>query len=92
MTTIKIAKNVVLTTDRAESSYGIPVLVIDGAAYGPDEYFRGPLIAALIADAKPDAGMEFLFGCESNEQLLLGQDAAGRKAAVNAFFGFGGES
>jgi hypothetical protein len=36
---LKLTKkgNVVLTTDHAASSYGQPVLVWDGVAYGPDD-------------------------------------------------------
>lgn len=30
-----------LTTERAESSYGVPVLVVDGAAHGPKDMLRG---------------------------------------------------
>ena len=33
--TTTITGDVVLTTDRSESSYGIPVLVLSGTAYGP---------------------------------------------------------
>jgi hypothetical protein len=35
-----ILGNAILTTDHAASSYGIPVLVLDGVAYGPADKLR----------------------------------------------------
>ena len=32
---------IILTTDHAASSYGQPVLIIDGQAYGPADNFYG---------------------------------------------------
>jgi|GEM_PF-3906443 len=41
----------VLTTDRAESSYGSPVLVVDGKVYGPAEV---PKYWVIVAGPRPD--------------------------------------
>ena len=43
--TIELPAGVELTTARAESSYGIPVLVVDGIAHGrADTTPRGPAV------------------------------------------------
>jgi hypothetical protein len=41
-----------LTTDRAESSYGVPVLVLNGEAYGShDTLPDGRMAAAVVEEA-----------------------------------------
>ena len=51
---INLNSRIALTNERAESSYGIPVLVIDGIAYGKgDDY-------SAIYGALDKVGVEFL--------------------------------
>ena len=53
-----------LTTDHAASSYGQPVLVLDGDAFGPGDLLENPdgwLVTALAAVEA--AGQEW--GCEA---------------------------
>ena len=65
---MKITDRIAFSTDRPEASYGIPVLVIDGAAYGPaDEY--GPALRAALAD--PADELNWLNGMYSGYQILL---------------------
>lgn len=66
MATIEIAKNISLSTERAESSYGVPVLVIGETAYGPGD-FESALFAELKKEAAP---FEFLIGMSSGETEL----------------------
>ncbi len=46
--------NAELTTDHSASSYGIPVLMVDGIAYGPDdklgEFPAGSHVMTIIGD------------------------------------------
>jgi len=39
---------IVLTTDHPQSSYGVPVALIDGEAYGPADRVQGGMTAAAI--------------------------------------------
>lgn len=64
---IKLADRIALTTEHAASSYGIPVLVIDGQAYGPADYGRA-LRQALY---DPNDILNWLEDCYTDEQLLL---------------------
>ena len=45
-----------LTDEHSASSYGLPVLVIDGVPYGPRDQYDGWPISRLLIDA--DAGEE----------------------------------
>ena len=46
--------NITLTRDHAASSYGKPVAVINGQAYGPDDVYDGlPVSAYVIVNIDP---------------------------------------
>lgn len=65
---ITLTDRIAFSTDIAASSHGIPVLVIDGSAYGPaDEY--GAAIRAALDD--PADELNWLTGMYSGYQLLL---------------------
>lgn len=64
---IKLADRISLTTEHSASSYGIPVLVIDGQAYGPGDY--GWALRQALYD--PNDILNWLEGCYTDEQLLL---------------------
>lgn len=54
-------ENAILTDEHATSSYGVPVLVVDGQAYGPaDSCFRGlsMVIRTPMACPPPNANSE----------------------------------
>lgn len=56
MTTAQIG-TASLTTDHAASSYGIPVLVFEGRAYGPDDMITD-IMSAIALVNKILAGMQ----------------------------------
>ena len=68
MTTITLTNRISLSTDRAESCYGIPVLVIDGQAFGPNDLY-GPAIRAALDN--PSDPLNWLNDQYSGIQLLL---------------------
>jgi len=39
---IEITKEIFLTTEHPSSSYGLPVLLINEEAYGPEDFFPNP--------------------------------------------------
>lgn len=67
MSTFHLTPRVSFSTDRAESSYNMPVLVIDGAAYGPGDDFRDSLVAATTDENFPELAIMY-----TNEQILVG--------------------
>ena len=67
-TNITLTDRIAFSMDRAEALYGIPVLVIDGAAYGSaDEY--GPPLRGALDDPADD--LNWLNEAYSGYQLLL---------------------
>lgn len=103
MTTIKFPNGVfgsdcVLTTEHAASSYGVPVLVAGGQAYGPgdrlemDASFECLLREQLSRDAEApadrlekEASFEWLYAMES----LPAHPTAGDLVRVQVLEGFG---
>lgn len=65
---INLAKNVALTTERAESSYGVPVLAINGVAYGSGDDFGAALRDELRKDFWPE--LSWLLDMYTGGQLL----------------------
>lgn len=78
---IELASGISLTTERAESSQGVPVLVIDGTAYGRGEGFGAPLQAALERGSAPFAALIQMAGPETHLTSLCTQHS-----------GYGGEA
>ena len=65
---ITLTGRIAFSMDRAEARYRIPVLVIDGDAYGSaDEY--GPALRGALDDPADD--LNWLNGVYSGYQLLL---------------------
>jgi len=52
---IQINENTRLTTERSESSYGIPVLVVDATAYGRDDAGLMPALIEERLQREPEA-------------------------------------
>ena len=47
--------NIKLTTDHPASSHGVPVAIIDGQAYGPDDVYEGiPVSSYIIVNISGD--------------------------------------
>lgn len=65
---VKLTDRIFLTTEHSASSYGIPVLVIDGEAYGPADY--GLALRQALYD--PNDKLNWLQAYYTDEQLLLG--------------------
>ena len=84
MSAIKLSDRISLTTERAESSYGIPVLVIDGTAYGRDDAWTQPLRDAQKSGDEFDRLIDMCTGEQSLVQLAR---SVGGIEAVKAFLG-----
>ena len=65
-----------LTTAHSASSYGRPVLVIDGDAYGPGDFFEGTQAADLVRQ------WAARFEEPPDSQLLTDWRAAGERVAT----------
>ena len=77
---------VLITTDRAESSYGQPVLVIAGIDYGRGDAFGQPLIAAMKSGDDFDVLMD-LYDDNGIQALIDITNTDEQRAARNAFLG-----
>ena len=65
---ITLTERIAFSTERAESSYGVPVLVIDGTAYGSADAY-GPALRAALDNPADD--LNRIAGIYSGYQLLL---------------------
>ena len=84
---IKLSPRIALTTERAESSYGIPILVIDGAAFGPGDDYQIAFAAASMGGDWYD----ILYTMYTGKQLLLSacrMHSGIEGEAVNAYHAF----
>ena len=81
-------KDAYLTTDSPASSYGIPVLEIDGLVYGPDDSVRSADEDASVSwmmddiQTAKDFINAFVFGAGGRAYMLINNDAV---AAANLF-------
>lgn len=64
---IALSNRIALTTDRSESSYGIPVLIIDSSAFGAGDDYAEPLREALAPQMQEFAMLSLM--C-TGQQLL----------------------
>jgi hypothetical protein len=74
--------NITLTTDHPASSYGKPVAVVDGQAYGPDDKYNGIpvssyIIVNLVGD-RPDLDLMMSFLSQSPGAYKKGQETLDR--------------
>ncbi|HBA83194.1 MAG TPA: hypothetical protein DCZ95_03780 [Verrucomicrobia bacterium] len=47
--------DITLSTDHPSSSHGLPVAIIDGQAYGPDDIYNGlPVASYIIVNIDPE--------------------------------------
>ena len=80
---IELTDRIGFSSERAESSHGVPVLVIDGQAFGAGDVY-GPALRTALDN--PEDELNFLLGTYTGYQLLLNlctnPDA---KAALDAF-------
>lgn len=65
----------ILTTERAESSYGLAVLVIDGAAYGRADHAVAGVRFLAGTDQEREAFAEWRGGFRPTEALHCDHDA-----------------
>lgn len=80
---IALTNRIGFSTDRAESSYGVPVLLIDGQAFGAGDVY-GPALRAALDN--PADELNFLLGAYTGYQLLLNLCAnPDAKEALDAF-------
>lgn len=74
--------NITLTTDHPASSYGKPVAIIDGQAYGPDDVYEGLPVASYIivniTGDRPDLDDMLRFLSQSPAAYQRGLDALER--------------
>ena len=72
MATYKVGRGI-LTTEHPQSSYGLPVFVLDGNAYGPDDKDGALPMGSMVISAL--AGETYWFGYTSELAKWFGQSA-----------------